>query len=134
MKILILEDDKDRHRLFIRNLANHDIVIVTKTQEAIDLLQNSSWDVIYLDHDLDGQVYVESGPGTGYEVAEWLSKNLDRKPQIVIVHTFNMLGSENMKELLPEAIVCPGAWMRSIEQVLESLSSNGEDGGPSSRR
>ena len=66
---------------------------------------------VFLDHDLDDQVYVPSGSGTGYEVTEWLSKHPDRMPKKVILHSYNEIGRANMQKVLPESIMMPGVWL-----------------------
>lgn len=116
MKILILEDDENRMEIFKRNLIGHSITITEKSKEAIEYLKNNKYDYLYLDHDLGGKVMVASGENTGYEVAKWLEENPDRKPDHIILHSFNPVGSDNMKKALPEAIQLPGAWVYPINE------------------
>jgi len=40
------------------------------------------FDYLFLDHDLGGKQMVNSRENTGYEVAEWLSKNKLKKPKL----------------------------------------------------
>jgi len=120
MHILILEDDLVRHRAFKRSLIGHEVTIVEEADHAIELLKKEDWDVLFLDHDLGGKVYVESGPGTGYEVAEWISTNIDRKPKMVITHSYNEKGRAKILEVLPGAIEAPGAWNVRIFDTGES--------------
>jgi CheY-like chemotaxis protein len=110
MRILILEDDPTRVKAFSQSLGGYDIVVEKKAAAAISRLEHETWDILFLDHDLDGQVLVSSGPGTGYEVALWLSEHPDRKPKSVVLHSFNEQGRKKMKERLPEALELPGAW------------------------
>ena len=53
--------------------------------------------------------------GTGYQVAEWLRDNPDKKPKKIILHTFNQFGAAKMLEVLPEAQYIPGAWLVNWE-------------------
>jgi len=69
---------------FKRNLIGHIVCCVTTAKETIEKLSSEKWDYVFLDHDLGGQTYVPSGPGTGYEVAQWISNNPDQKPEKVI--------------------------------------------------
>jgi CheY-like chemotaxis protein len=117
LNILVLEDDEERHKRFSRNLIGHDFVIVASVQSAIFYLKKKNWDMLYLDHDLGGQVYVPSGPNTGYEVAKWLEENPEYKPTKIILHSFNPVGAENMQQALPEAIKYPGAWDKKPEDI-----------------
>lgn len=114
MRILILDDDETRLRMFHEKLNDPgDIVMKTRTaKECISELQNYTWDMLFLDHDLGGKVYQESGPETGYEVAKWLFDNPEKKPEKIIVHSFNSSGSKNIIELLPESIYSPGIWLK----------------------
>jgi CheY-like chemotaxis protein len=110
MRILILEDSPERHKKFRKFLHHHQVTIVATASEAITLLATKMWDCLFLDHDLGDQVMVESGPGTGYEVASWLEQHQDHMPDKVILHTFNPDGLERMQQALPQAIPYPGAW------------------------
>jgi CheY-like chemotaxis protein len=110
MKILVLDDSKTRLQAFRRKLIGHEVVTVETTSEAISWLNSTVFDIVYLDHDLGGKQMVPSGPGTGYEVAKWLEKNPNKKPQNIFIHSFNAPGAQNMKNALPEAIIAPGIW------------------------
>lgn len=111
MRILILDDDKTRLSTFKQRLIGHDVCCVETSSDTIKKLSEEKWDAVFLDHDLNGQAYVPSGPGTGYEVATWLSEHEDRKPNRIILHTFNGPGAQNMLNKLPEAFYNPGAWI-----------------------
>ena len=72
MKILILEDSKERIKIFKKNLTKyHDLYFFDNVQDARDALElMGPWDMLFLDHDLDNRVYVESEePNTGYQLA-----------------------------------------------------------------
>lgn len=105
MKILVLEDDHIRHISFMKNLSDHDLDIVETSKEAIKKLQDNDYDVLFLDHDLGGKIMTPSGENTGYEVAQWLSNNPDRMPKQIYLHTLNPVGQQNMKNVLPNAII-----------------------------
>lgn len=110
MKVLILEDDSERVKAFRASLIGHELDITEYAEAAIALLIKNEYDFLFLDHDLGGCVYVPSGAGTGYEVAEWLSNNPSRKPTHIYLHSLNPVGRLNMKRVLPEAIEAPFAW------------------------
>ena len=112
MNILILEDNKERIAYFSNLRSEHSVTITEFAHEAIRLLKENKWDILMLDHDLGGQEMVPSGPGTGYEVADFLSKNEHLKPERIIIHSFNGPGSQNMKAALPEAEWIPGIWLK----------------------
>ena len=113
MKILILDDDNTRHKEFNRRLIGKSVRSTFTVSETIEALKNESWDCLSLDHDLGGKTFVESGTEeTGYDVAVWLSKNPDKQPPQIIIHSFNPCGASNMKSLLPSAQVILGAWTK----------------------
>jgi CheY-like chemotaxis protein len=114
MRILILEDDAERHAKFRENLIGTHVVIVETAPEAIEKLQNESWGLLFLDHDLGGKVYCPSDENSGFHVAEWLSKNTDRQPKTIIIHSFNPDGADAMKAVLPRAFKIPGVWLAPI--------------------
>lgn len=71
MRILILDDSDSRLRTFREKLQGAAVTCTKYAKECINLLNcDDIWDYVFLDHDLDGKIYVPSGPGTGYEVAE----------------------------------------------------------------
>jgi len=109
MDVLVLDDEAYRHRAFVRGLLNHNVTIVTTASEAIAALKRRQWDAVFLDHDLRG-VVENSGPGTGYEVAEWLAQNPDHQPPQIVIHSFNPSGAQRMQQALPNAAYRPGVW------------------------
>jgi CheY-like chemotaxis protein len=111
MRILILEDSPERQRKMRQRLIGHVVEIAETAQAAIDRLRDERWDVLCLDHDLGGQQMVESGPGTGYEVAKWLEGNKDRIPERIVLHSYNEPGRANMLACLPGAVEMPGWWI-----------------------
>ena len=87
--VLVLEDDPAREKFFRSALRNIDVTFVSTVEDAIDKLKEVEFDWVFLDHDLDGQQMVESGPGTGYSVAVWLARNRKRQPENIVVHSLN---------------------------------------------
>lgn len=110
MKILILEDDQNRISSFKRVLSAHQVTFTEKAEDCIRELRDNKFDCLFLDHDLGGEVYVDSGPGTGYEVAKWLEEHEDRQPNLIFLHSLNSVGVKNMKQALPKSRICPWAW------------------------
>jgi CheY-like chemotaxis protein len=115
MRILILDDDLSRHKHFKANLIGHELTHTETAQECIDQIANNElFDYIFLDHDLGGNVYVESGKNTGYEVAQYLANNPDKIPgkRKVLVHSLNPVGAKNMARIIPGAALYPFAWIK----------------------
>ena len=113
MKVFILDDSKERLQTFKSKLIGHVVVTAMTASEAISILeQEPPFTNIFLDHDLGDRVMVPSGPGTGYEVAQWLAQHPEKTDSCdIIIHSFNPDGAKNMASLLPIARVIPGAWL-----------------------
>lgn len=106
-KILILEDSQERIHQFQKRLPKDDLYFfdsVDEAKEAYNLL--GPFDVIFLDHDLDGSVFVDSDEkNTGYQFAKFLVEK-ETEAQI-IVHSMNSVGAQNIKNALPQAEIVP---------------------------
>lgn len=133
MNILFLDDDDNRWLIFKGHFGNSNINLVraSTAKECISHLQSNDykWDFIFLDHDLGGQVYVDTwNDNTGSEVARWIVENYSESEATVIVHSFNPDGAVNMTKLLsqsgffPSVIRAPffGTTFKfCLEQILE---------------
>jgi hypothetical protein len=115
--IIILEDDDNRIKKFVSLFPSAQIVKTAK--ECIDLLDqvgaredapteqsarsnkgNKPCDLLMLDHDLGGEIYVDTNKeNTGSEVVRWIEKN---KPEIkeIIVHSYNSSAVSTMMDAL----------------------------------
>ena len=101
MNILIVEDDPNRIEWF-KNSFHDDILFITKdTKKAIEWLKEESFELIFLDHDLGDEVYVDSGEGTGHEVAEYIADN-KLTSDLIVIHTCNPIGAVNMSRTLSD--------------------------------
>lgn len=130
MKVLILEDDGQidkrmpHFRERIKELeemskSKIELIHVETAKDCISELESiphakEKFDVIFLDHDLGGEVYVDTNrEDTGSEVARWINENPEKiYDAFVITHTFNSVGAKNITELLPGSIYIPGIWMK----------------------
>ena len=112
MKILILDDDENRHTLFDLNYRGHELIHVRTAAEAIGFLKSETFDVACLDHDLGGMQMVDSWgtEPTGYDVAKWIAMHPERKPKLIYIHSYNPDGARNMHNILPGSILAPGMW------------------------
>ncbi len=76
---------------------------VETADEAIEALKLGGWDVVFLDHDLGGEVYCDSSRAdTGSEVVRWIVANRPRVRRCV-VHTMNDAAGFGMVEALRDA-------------------------------
>jgi CheY-like chemotaxis protein len=105
MRILFLDDDPERHALFNQALdmsMQEQVWAVYDVAGAIDALEEGSpFDIAFLDHDLDGRIYVQESEGTGTEVAQHITtlEPADR-PGLIVVHSFNPAGASRMLKIL----------------------------------
>lgn len=119
MNILILEDDDVRISRFKFNLVGGDIKIKKSAANFKKEVVKGRWDVLFLDHDLDGRQHVPiTYKNTGSDVARFLANDfysitqLPLSDMVIIIHSLNDVGRTEMKCLLPSAFVCPCAWDR----------------------
>jgi CheY-like chemotaxis protein len=121
-RILVLEDNQSRIKSFRLNfLVGNNLKVVETSREAIAALSSEVWDWLFLDHDLGGQAFVESGPGTGYEVACFLEEHPDRKPAHIVIHSMNPAGGDKIQAALPEAKRFINAWCFDFETLEKHL-------------
>lgn len=107
MKVLVVEDNSARLAKFKVDLAGHDVYFAETSIRAQRFLKKHIFDIIFLDHDLGGRIMVESNDqNTGYQVAKAISGSANEDAYIVI-HSANVVGANNIKAVLPKAIVCP---------------------------
>jgi CheY-like chemotaxis protein len=108
VKILIVEDNIDRQNTFQEILKGHELTITASSKEAVKLINASEYAVIFLDHDLGvdpktgkqtAHVFLASGKGTGFEVAEQIPKSIN-KNALIIIHSWNPSGAKRMAEAI----------------------------------
>jgi hypothetical protein len=114
VKILFLDDDEQRHDLFQRETIGHDVRHVRTVEQCIKALAEfGPYDAASLDHDLGGQHYA-TGPGHGFDVAEFLAMNVALAPPRVVVHSYNEAGAKAMLAVMARAGI-PCAWFPFFE-------------------
>jgi hypothetical protein len=104
ISIFLLDDDTRRHRWFVKRFAKDEVSIAENVTTAKDLLNETAYDAIFLDHDLLPEHYDSKefdDENTGYAIAKWLSENKDLQgAATIIVHTRNSDGGMRMVEIL----------------------------------
>ena len=121
MKIFILEDYEERTHTFSKEFVKDELVICNNAELALTLLAQVKFDLIFLDHDLEGEAYVDSDyPNTGYRVARELQNTLNADTR-VIVHSYNPAGVELMMEGL---LQCGGD--QHVLRIFQQGSANGD--------
>jgi hypothetical protein len=102
--VLFLDDDPIRLDRF-KSLMPYAVQVST-ADEAMEALTEDSYDVIFLDHDLGGEIFVDSDVhNTGATVALWLSDNLTyiQHKSLIVIHSFNPVGVDYMYNLLKDS-------------------------------
>lgn len=103
MNILFLDDDNERIRQF-RGKIPGAVVVKTAEQAIKALAKEDIWNIVFLDHDLEGETYVDSNRADcGMEVVRWIIKE-DAHIRNIIVHTQNPPAGEEMTRLLKDAL------------------------------
>lgn len=104
MRILILEDDINRIRIFKQKLKDQIVDITDDANKAIQYLKTNIYDFCFLDHDLGGLQMQWDEQNCGMVVAKYLS-NLE-KPLLdmgCIVHSYNNVRGPIMVQQLCKA-------------------------------
>lgn len=108
MKIFILEDNERRMVKFRRELIGHNIDHAVSVEDGTSFVVNNKYDLIFLDHDLGGEEFVDSfADNTGYKLAEFIASFTPNKETPCIVHSCNPAGADNIIRILPHAIKVP---------------------------
>jgi len=103
MRILVLDDDPDRHKAFQRNLYNHEVVSVLTYDAFIEAVtEQNRFDLAFLDRDLNMFEAKSLGPVdsmygevprelTGEDVVVWLLNDCpsEKMPMSFHVHSWN---------------------------------------------
>ena len=100
IRVFLLDDDQRRHRWFASRFKGDVVDIAHNVAEAEQLLSASSYDAIFLDHDLHPEHYNADSTDderTGYAIAAWLCAHPDlQRASTILVHTRNADGAMRM--------------------------------------
>src|SRR6266446_5486869 len=104
IRIFLLEDDERRCKWFAKRFKGDHLDIVDDVVQAKELLQKSSYDSIFLDHDLMPEHYGATEADderTGYAIASFLAAHPElQRSATIMVHSFNADGAMRMVEQL----------------------------------
>jgi CheY-like chemotaxis protein len=107
LKVFVLEDEIDRlpRCAIISALVGHEVDVAKNVPEAKEVYKGG-YDILLLDHDMEGFYEDSEHPNTGYQFVKWLVDGLGRidgatRPYIVI-HSHNNYGRANMRKLLED--------------------------------
>jgi hypothetical protein len=108
MRIFVLDDMQERHDSCHKKFPEAEITSIFDAVGAIAHLEShlDEYDLICLDHDLGGQIFVDMNEeNTGSTVAKFLSDKMIKCP--IVIHSLNFWGAQNMLHYLPKAIYIP---------------------------
>lgn len=105
-RVLFLDDSPERTAKFKELYPNG--MAVETAQECIEKLQTLRYTTLMLDHDLNGEVYVDSRrEDCGMEVVRYLERMIVRGTFVsrlrIFIHSHNVPGSNNMLLALQRA-------------------------------
>lgn len=105
LNILIVEDMEERIDAYRKYFKNHCITVARSYDQAIRWLGKEEFDLIQLDHDLAEEHYNDMSLAhtydkTGHSVAKWMVENGSNKDASVVVHSWNLVGAENIYQTL----------------------------------
>lgn len=98
MRILVIDDEPARHKIFLKRLSHgNNVTIVTSYHSAVrELNKTGRFDLVYLDYDLDeySDSTIEFGQyskhHSGADAAAYMASLPEaKKPKRVIVHSLN---------------------------------------------
>lgn len=105
MKVLFLDDRQKRIAVAEERHKDDDLTVVRTAEETIsELSKEQRWDLVCLDHDLNGESFVNSKRSDcGMEVVRWMTKYdgpLNRIAKKVIIHSSNLGAAMTMYSAL----------------------------------
>jgi hypothetical protein len=106
MNILLLEDDKHRITFFKNGLKQHKLTICGHVSAAKKALKTTVFDIIFLDHDLNGIPADPESENCGSEIARYIVEH-EIDCSCIILHTENTAGREAMETLLEQCHSIP---------------------------
>ncbi len=100
MRIFCLDDEIDFHprRAIVETLSGHDLTIARNINEAKKVYAHP-YDLLLLDHDMEGFFEDSNHPNTGYQFCVWLVEQ--QVPKVpTLLHSQNNVGRDKMWKLL----------------------------------
>ena len=96
-KVFVLEDNGERIKFFNKMFQNYDYVLCETAKEAKKVLYDNEFNVIFLDHDLGGRIFVDSNEEeTGMTVVKYIIEKELQTNALFFIHSQNPVGAANM--------------------------------------
>lgn len=113
MNILLLDDNSHRITFFQTALKKHKLTVCRHARAAIRALKDTSFDIIFLDHDLRGEPVDPVDENSGSEVARFIADH-EIECDCIILHTENRIGRESMESILPHSQSVPYSKLKKV--------------------
>jgi CheY-like chemotaxis protein len=119
-RVLFLDDNYERGIAFLEIFADAKVVWVETAAEAIEMLAQP-WDLVMLDHDLGGEVFVSSSrDDSGMAVVRWIEANRPTTTKRIHIHSWNIPAAREMTARLRD---CGGYKITQGPFVKETMQS-----------
>ena len=128
MNILLLDDNAHRITFFKNGLKGHKLTICSHARAAMKALKKTSFDVIFLDHDLqEGRIDPEDS-NTGSEVARYIADQ-GIACSCIVLHTENDIGRAAMESILDQCHSIPYGKLKKLgfHTILKLANQMGSD-------
>jgi CheY-like chemotaxis protein len=113
LNILLLDDNSHRVAFFQNGLKGHKLTVCSHVRAAIKALKKTSFDVIFLDHDLEkGHIDPES-ENSGSEVARYIADH-EIVCSCIVLHTENDIGRAAMESILDQCHSIPYGKLKKL--------------------
>lgn len=106
MNILLVDDNPHRITFFQNGLKPHKVTVCRHARTAMKALRQSSFDIVFLDHDLEGRAADPDEENSGSEIARYIAEHQIACGRIIL-HSENRAGRESMEAILAEAESIP---------------------------
>lgn len=127
-KMLFVDDRTKRIHHALENFPEYDVTIATCVPEALRQMSSQDWDVVSLDHDLNGYDFQDSDtPTCGMEIVRYIGKTgwpVQRKKPQMWVHSSNLFAAHLMVVSLTELGF--DTWHKPIIYKVEHMKYNKE--------
>ena len=111
IKVLFVDDYPIRHAFFEKKFSDttkFDVTQTTLVETALNLIENETWDVVYLDHDMTDKEagnLIKDVYGTVHLNGQTISRFIKALPEDklanvkeVVIHSYNATGAKRMLE------------------------------------
>lgn len=101
MKIFILEDEIHKYpRNQLKEVLEHHTLTLAVSVEDAKAKFKGVYDLLLLDHDMEGFYEKSDAPNTGHQFVKWMLEAFPEFDAPVILHSQNPVGRYNMRNLL----------------------------------